>query len=108
MSVGETFFDELTAERLVTKRNKFGVPIKTWEQTKERNESLDAFVLALAALRIIAPSARRLEAYQTQLAAASARLAEGAAAAGHTPTRATSSPGGWLGPRRPGWLRGER
>jgi phage terminase large subunit GpA-like protein len=61
-SVGEAFFDELTAETLVTKRNKFGVPVRTWQQTKERNESLDCFVLALAALRIIAPTPARFEA----------------------------------------------
>lgn len=59
MSVGEAFFDELTAERLVTKRNKYGVPTKTWEQIRERNESLDCLVLALAALRVVAPNAAR-------------------------------------------------
>lgn len=59
MSVGETFFEELTAEKLVTKRNKYGVPSKTWEQIRERNESLDCFVLSLAALRILAPTPAR-------------------------------------------------
>jgi phage terminase large subunit GpA-like protein len=60
-SVDQTFFDELTAERLETRRNKWGVPVKTWVQTRERNESLDCMVLALAALRIVAPNAARLE-----------------------------------------------
>jgi len=60
--VGETFFDELTAEKFVTKRNKYGVPSKTWERIRERNESLDCFVLALAALRIIAPTPARFDA----------------------------------------------
>lgn len=60
-SLGETFFDELTAERLVTKRNKFGVPMKTWEQIRDRNESLDCLVLSLAALRIIAPTPARFD-----------------------------------------------
>jgi phage terminase large subunit GpA-like protein len=59
--VDQTFFDELTAERLETRRNKWGVPVKTWVQTRERNESLDCMVLALAALRIVAPNAARLE-----------------------------------------------
>lgn len=67
MSVGETFFDELTAEKLVTKRNKFGVPSKSWVQTKERNESLDCFVLALAALRILAPTPARFDAAASRL-----------------------------------------
>ena len=61
-TVGETFVDELTAEKLVTKRNKYGVPTKTWEQIRDRNESLDCFVLALAALRILAPNAARFDA----------------------------------------------
>lgn len=60
-SVGETFFDELTAEKRITKRNKYGVPSKTWEQVRERNESLDCFVLALAAVRILAPTRGRFE-----------------------------------------------
>lgn len=60
-SLGEQFFDELTAEKLVTKRNKFGVPTKVWEQVRERNESLDCFVLAHAALRIVAPTPKHFE-----------------------------------------------
>lgn len=57
MSLGETFFDELTAERLITTRNKYGVPTKHWEVIKgRRNEALDCFVLALAALRVVAPT----------------------------------------------------
>jgi phage terminase large subunit GpA-like protein len=68
-SVDETFFHELTSERLVTKRNKYGVPTKTWEQTRERNESLDALVLALAALRIVAPTPARFEVLARQLEA---------------------------------------
>lgn len=60
-SIGEQFFDELTAERLVTKRNRFGVPMKVWEQVRERNESLDCYVLAHAALRIVAPTPVQFE-----------------------------------------------
>jgi phage terminase large subunit GpA-like protein len=67
MTVGETFFDELTAERLVTKRNKFGVPTKTWELTRSRNESLDCLALALAALRIVAPNAARFATLAAQI-----------------------------------------
>lgn len=60
-TIGENFFNELTAERLITKRNKFGVPTKVWEQVRERNESLDCFSSALAALRIVAPNASAFE-----------------------------------------------
>lgn len=67
MTVGETFFDELTAERLVTKRNKFGVPTKTWELVRSRNESLDCFALALAALRIVAPTPARFATLAAQI-----------------------------------------
>ena len=70
LTVGETFFDELTAERLVTKRNKYGVPTKTWELVHaRRNESLDCFALALAALRIVAPTAARFATLAAQLEA---------------------------------------
>ncbi len=93
MSVGETFFDELTAEKLVTRRNKYGVPTKTWEQIRERNESLDCFVLALAALRIIAPNPQRFAALAAQIAVASAEAGkrlEQAAAQDAVPTRRVS------------------
>lgn len=70
MTVGETFFDELTAEKLITKRNKYGVPTKTWEQIRDRNESLDCFVLALAALRIIAPTQHRFSALASKIGSA--------------------------------------
>jgi phage terminase large subunit GpA-like protein len=58
--LGQQFFDELTAERLVTRRSRLGVPEKVWEQVHERNESLDTFVYALAALRVLAPTPARL------------------------------------------------
>lgn len=97
MSVGETFFDELTAERLVTKRNKFGVPTKTWEQTRERNESLDAMVLALAALRIVAPTPARFETLAGQLEARRRGIV--------TPAPEPAVRRGWLGDRaRRDWL----
>jgi phage terminase large subunit GpA-like protein len=55
-SAGESFVDELTAAQVGTTRIKHGVPVKTWEQLRERNESLDCCVLALAALRVVAPT----------------------------------------------------
>jgi phage terminase large subunit GpA-like protein len=79
MTVGETFFAELTAEVLVTRRNRWGVPVKVWEQRRERNEALDCFVLALAALRVLNPP---LETWAAQLAAAA-----GAPAAPEAPAR---------------------
>ena len=86
MTVGEAFFDELTAEKLITKRNKYGVPIKSWTQIRDRNESLDAFVLALAVLRILAPKpevfatlAARIAASRTAAAAAASTNATAAA-----------------------------
>lgn len=49
----EDFAQQLTAERLVTRYSK-GVPIQEWRLVKpgQRNEALDCFVLALAALRL--------------------------------------------------------
>lgn len=72
LSVGEAFFAELTAEQLITERNKYGVPTKRWAKKKghERNESLDCYVLALAALRHLAPNPARFAAFADRLAAA--------------------------------------
>jgi len=60
-TVGDAFISELTAEQLVTARNKYGVPSKKWALRPgiTRNESLDCFGLALAALRIVAPTPAR-------------------------------------------------
>jgi len=52
VGLGSDFFDELTAERLVHRRSRLGVPERVWEQTREHNHSLDAYVYALAALRM--------------------------------------------------------
>jgi phage terminase large subunit GpA-like protein len=67
LGLGPQFFDELTAERLVTRRSRLGVPEKVWQQIHERNESLDAFVYALAALRVLAPTPARLAALVASL-----------------------------------------
>jgi phage terminase large subunit GpA-like protein len=60
-ALGETFVDELCSEQCVVKRSKFGVPTKTWVQIRERNESLDCLALALAALRVVAPTPARFQ-----------------------------------------------
>jgi phage terminase large subunit GpA-like protein len=61
MTVGESFFSELTAEHLITERNRFGIPSKKWalRPGHERNESLDCFGMALAAFRVICPTPAR-------------------------------------------------
>jgi phage terminase large subunit GpA-like protein len=92
--VGETFVDELTAERLVTRRNKFGVPEKRWQQVRDRNETLDCFGMALAALRIIAPTT-------ATFAALAAKVRAAAKAAAVVPSGAPQAPrvkpSGYLG-----------
>lgn len=57
----EQLVAELTAEVARTKRNKFGVPVREFVRTG-RNESADCFRMALGALRVVAPTAARLEA----------------------------------------------
>lgn len=52
--VDEEFIAQLTAEKLVTK-HKQGVPHRIWVQTRPRNEALDMFVYAVAALRLRRP-----------------------------------------------------
>jgi phage terminase large subunit GpA-like protein len=46
------YFDQLTAEKLVTKYSK-GRPIREWVKTRERNEALDCRVYAYAAFLLI-------------------------------------------------------
>jgi phage terminase large subunit GpA-like protein len=53
----EVYLQELTAERLTTIRNKWGIPTRVWQQIRDRNEALDTAKMALAALRIVAPNA---------------------------------------------------
>ena len=69
MSVGDAFFTELTAEHLITERNKYGVPAKKWAMRPgvRRNESLDCFGMALAALRVICPTPARFEEFAAKL-----------------------------------------
>ncbi len=49
----EDYFQQLTAEKAVTKFSK-GFPKREWVKTKTRNEALDMFVYAIAALNIFA------------------------------------------------------
>ena len=72
-TVGEQFFSELTAERVVTRRSKFGVPMKVWERVRTRNESLDCAALCLAALRLVA-TPQRLVAWAKTVAEAGAAV----------------------------------
>lgn len=46
---GEDYFKQLTAERLVTSKNKRGFPFREWRKERERNEALDCRVYARAA-----------------------------------------------------------
>ncbi|MGE0108619.1 MAG: phage terminase large subunit family protein [Bdellovibrionales bacterium] len=46
---GEEYFKQLTAERLVTTKNKRGFPHREWRKERERNEALDCRVYARAA-----------------------------------------------------------
>lgn len=70
-TVGDAFFSELTAEHQVFARNKYGVPSRKWAMRPghERNESLDTFGLALAALRIVAPTPARFAEVAARVAA---------------------------------------
>lgn len=57
----EEFAAQLTSERLVTKFEK-GRPYQYWRPFRERNEALDMFNYALAALRHAVPDTRKLPA----------------------------------------------
>lgn len=47
----EEYFEQLTAERVVTKYSR-GFPVRVWEKVKKRNEALDRRVYAMAAFEI--------------------------------------------------------
>jgi len=95
MEVGEVFFSELTAEHLVTERNKWGVTSQKWAKLpgRDRNEALDCYGLALAAMRVIAPSKARFAELAAKVAQADAVPPAGAAA----PLLRTSRVRGWTG-----------
>jgi len=50
---GEEYFKQLTAERLVTVKDKRGFPHREWRKLRERNEALDCRVYARAAASAI-------------------------------------------------------
>lgn len=59
-SATQEYFNQLTAEKLVTRYIK-GQPKREWTKPdKARNEALDCRVYAMAALKIMAPSFKRL------------------------------------------------
>jgi phage terminase large subunit GpA-like protein len=59
--VDDEYFKQLTAEKLITKYVK-GFPVRSWHKPdKARNEVLDTFVYAYAALKIMQPNLKRLD-----------------------------------------------
>lgn len=92
--VDEEFIAQLTSEKLVTK-HRMGVPHRVWVETRARNEALDMFVYAIAALRLLRPN---LEAMLAQLRPTREPVAKPSPA----PTRSA-----WV-PKQHGWLKGRR
>lgn len=80
-SVGDAFFTELTAEHLITERNKWGVAVQKWAMRPGvyRNESLDCFGMSLAALRVIAPTPQRFAELAARVEAARGPMTAGSA-----------------------------
>ncbi len=58
-TVDEEYFKQLTAEKRVAKFVK-GKKTLIWKQTRQRNEGLDTFVYALAAIHILQPNFEKL------------------------------------------------
>ena len=55
-TIDPIFFEQLTAERLVTQYRR-GRPVRTWTKPQDRrNEALDGSILALAALALLGPA----------------------------------------------------
>lgn len=51
-----SYFEGLTAEKLVTRRDKRGFPTKEWHKSRERNEPIDCRAYAYACVRILNPN----------------------------------------------------
>lgn len=66
---------QLTSERLITRKVR-GVPRQSWKKIRVRNEALDCYVLAIAALRLLRPD---LELVAERLANPDARPAKNGA-----------------------------
>lgn len=58
-TVDEEYFKQLTAEKRVAKFLR-GKKTLVWKQTRQRNEALDTFVYALAAMHILQPNFEKL------------------------------------------------
>jgi phage terminase large subunit GpA-like protein len=43
------YLQQLCAEQLVTRRNRYGFAVRDWQKMRERNEALDCYVYARAA-----------------------------------------------------------
>lgn len=71
------YFRQLTAERVVTRFER-GRPIRSWQPKREgeRNEALDTFVYAMAALHGLISMGLRLNDEAAKLAAFGAKQAE--------------------------------
>lgn len=100
--IDRAFFDELTSERQFKRYTK-GRAVLEWRKIRTRNEALDCFVYAIAALRIWRPSFEQAAAH---LAAEAAALTHATpTSAPHVPTAQAARP--WIAPRRD-WFRGSR
>ena len=64
-TVDEEYFKQLTAEKRVAKFVK-GKKTLIWKQTRQRNEGLDTFVYALAAIHILQPNFEKLAKLEPQ------------------------------------------
>ena len=59
-TVDEEYFKQLTAEKRIIKFQR-GQKKLVWKQTRERNESLDTFVYALAGFYILSPNLNKIK-----------------------------------------------
>ena len=59
-TVDEEYFKQLTAEKRIIKFQR-GQKKLVWKQTRERNESLDTFVYALAGFYILSPNMNKIK-----------------------------------------------
>lgn len=107
----EEYFRQLTAEHLVTRKNKAGFTRVAWELIPGReNHVLDARVYARAASMLVGLDRFKDSDFAAMERSLEPRAIETEEPGGHTPPPAPAAPprrpgSGWLGRRRGGWLR---